>query len=265
MLEHVNCSIYENPLKSTFIVSVIISIGIVLSYVPQHIKIVQTKSSTGLSPVFLLLSSLSGIAATSNLILLSFISIPCCLEITKFECINSQISLIQVGLQTFSTLLVVFLCVIFTRNPLDYEEYLEVIKVWKQILWFTGFIIISLIISFIYGIKSSNFILKYAQILGIFSTIVAIIQYLPQLKTTIHLKKAGSLSIPMMCIQTPGGFIWTATLILKPGSNWSSWFPYLTGAVLQGTLLVLCTYYEYIAEKDEVLLVQEDQYYTFEE
>lgn len=257
------CSIYENPLKSTFITSVIISIGIVISYVPQHVKIVQTRSSIGLSPVFLLLSSLSGIAATSNLILLSYISLPCCTTLTPFECVNSQISLIQVGLQTISTLLIVVLCVIFTNTPDDYFAYGKVLRVWRHILAFIGFIVISLIVSkFTF---SNDSILLYAKLLGIFSTIVAVIQYLPQLKTTLTLKRSGSLSIPMMCVQTPGGFIWTATLILKPGSNWSSWLPYLTAAILQGILLILCTYYEYIAEKEEVLLVNEEQYYNYTE
>lgn len=255
-----SCSIYENPLKSTFITSVIISLGIVISYIPQHIKIVQTRSSVGLSPVFLLLSSLSGIAATSNLILLSFISIPCCTELTYFECINSQISLIQVGLQTISTLLIVVLCVLFTNTPDDFYVYDKVLKVWRHIVSFLVFITFTLIVAKIFFTNDS--ILLYAKVLGIFSTIVAVIQYLPQLKTTLTLKRSGSLSIPMMCVQTPGGFIWTATLMLKPGSNWSSWLPYLTAAILQGILLILCTYYECVAEKEEVLLVNEEQYYT---
>ncbi len=262
MLE-TSCSIYRDPLKSTFITSVFISIGIVISYVPQHVKIIQTRSSVGLSPVFLLLSSLSGIAATSNLILLSFISLPCCSELSTFECVNSQISLIQVGLQTLSTLLVVLLCVLLTNTPDDFYVYEEVARVWRHITSFMIFMIITLIVASLFFTNDS--ILLYAKVLGVFSTTVAIIQYLPQLKTTWTLKRSGSLSIPMMCVQTPGGFIWTATLMLKPGSNWSSWLPFLTAATLQSALLILCSYYEYFAEKDEVLLVNEDQYYTNED
>jgi len=257
------CSIYENPLKSTFITAVIISVGIVISYIPQHVKIIRTRSSVGLSPVFLLLSSLSGIASTANLITLSFLSLPCCTELTPFECINSQISLIQVGLQTISTLLIVVLCVLLINTPTDFFVYDKVLQVWRYIVGFLVFTIIALIIAKLS--LSEDSILVFAKVLGVFATIVAVVQYIPQLRTTLTLKHAGSLSIPMMCVQTPGGFIWTATLILKPGSNWSSWLPYLSAAILQGTLLLMCTYYEYFSEKSEVLLVNEEQYYTSED
>ena len=49
----------------------------------------------------------------------------------------------------------------------------------------------------------------------------------------------------MMCIQTPGGVLFTITLMLTKGSHWSSWISYMVAAILQGTLLGLCFYYEY--------------------
>lgn len=71
-------------------------------------------------------------------------------------------------------------------------------------------------------------------------------KYVPQITTTYRLKHPGTLSIGMMCIQTPGGFIFTMTLFFTKGSHWSSWVSYLVAALLQGTLLLLCIYYEYI-------------------
>jgi len=60
-----------------------------------------------------------------------------------------------------------------------------------------------------------------AAILGILATILAAIQYLPQIYTTWRLQKVGSLSIPMMCIQTPGSFVWVASLASRLG--WAGW------------------------------------------
>lgn len=59
------------------------------------------------------------------------------------------------------------------------------------------------------------------------------------------LKRVGSLSIPMMCIQTPGSFVWAASLAARLGKEgWSAWGVYLVTGCLQGTLLVLGIYYE---------------------
>lgn len=247
-----SCDIYKNPSKSTFFTSVILAVGIVASYLPQYDKIIKTKTSIGLAPIFLFLISIAGVSATSNLVLLSFLSLPCCAEITPFECVNSQVSLIQVGLQAFSTLLITWFCVIFTNTESNKFEYQYILKTWRHIQFCTGIMTLSLIAAFFLFPESS--ILLYAQFLGILSTIVTIIQYIPQLWTTYRLKASGALSIMMMCIQTPGGFVWTATLMLKPGANWSSWLPYLTAATLQGMLLILSVYYDYLYKGEKPLI-----------
>lgn len=73
---------------------------------------------------------------------------------------------------------------------------------------------------------------------------LASIQYIPQLWTTWKLKHVGSLSIPMMCIQTPGSFVWVASLASREGTRWSSWMTYLVTGVLQGVLLGMCIVWE---------------------
>ncbi|GME84945.1 unnamed protein product [Ambrosiozyma monospora] len=68
-------------------------------------------------------------------------------------------------------------------------------------------------------------------------------QYFPQIYTTYRLKHPGSLSINMMLLQTPGGFVWSLSLFLQPGSKWSSWLPYISAAFLQLILLSMCLFY----------------------
>lgn len=85
----------------------------------------------------------------------------------------------------------------------------------------------------------------WANFLGIFSTVLASIQYFPQIYTTYLLKRVGSLSIPMMCIQTPGSFVWAASLAARLGpEGWSAWGVYCVTGCLQGTLLAMGSYYE---------------------
>lgn len=85
----------------------------------------------------------------------------------------------------------------------------------------------------------------WANFLGIFATVLASIQYFPQIYTTFLLKRVGSLSIPMMLIQTPGSFVWAASLAARVGKEgWSTWGVYLVTGCLQGTLLVMGIVFE---------------------
>lgn len=91
----------------------------------------------------------------------------------------------------------------------------------------------------------------WAPALGLMAAILAAVQYFPQIWTTYHLKHVGSLSIPMMCIQTPGGFLFAGSLFARLGwPGWSSWGIFLLTAAMQGILLALAIYYEVQARKE---------------
>ena len=80
----------------------------------------------------------------------------------------------------------------------------------------------------------------------------------PQIIETWQSKIVGSLSIPMMLIQTPGSALFVYSLIIRPGVNWTAWAVYMiseslasrylrvrliclaTAGILQGILLVIC-------------------------
>lgn len=87
---------------------------------------------------------------------------------------------------------------------------------------------------------ASGYLYTLAAALGIIGTVLATIQFLPQIYTTWRLQKVGSLSIPMMCIQTPGSFVWVASLAGRLGwEGWSTWGIYLVTGCLQGFLLAM--------------------------
>lgn len=90
-----------------------------------------------------------------------------------------------------------------------------------------------------------------AQFFGIAGTLLAAIQFLPQIYTTWKLQAVGSLSIPMMCIQTPGSFVWVGSLAGRLGiAGWSTWGIYLMTGVLQGGLLVMAICFEIRDRRD---------------
>jgi hypothetical protein len=111
--------------------------------------------------------------------------------------------------------------------------------------------IIVLVLSICFVLVSTESALQaWANVLGVFAAILSSIQYFPQIYTTFRLRRVGSLSIPMMCIQTPGSLVWASSLAARLGmEGWSSWGVYVVTALLQGTLLAMGVYFEYINPK----------------
>lgn len=139
---------------------------------------------------------------------------------------------------------------ILTQNSLkqDKHEYQRIVQVGKLVA-LHGVVSIVQIVVGLYSDKSVLY--SIASINGLLSTLLTVIKYVPQIYTTYTLKHPGTLSIGMMCIQTPGGFVFTATLFFTKGSHWSSWVSYLVAALLQGVLLAMCLYYEYFHNKGQ--------------
>ena len=78
-----------------------ILIGILVSYLPQHYRIISRRSSFGLSPYFVLLGTTSGTCAFANILTLpaSRKDIACCHEINGFPCFAGLLGVLQVGVQ----------------------------------------------------------------------------------------------------------------------------------------------------------------------
>lgn len=112
--------------------------------------------------------------------------------------------------------------------------------------------LVTVIISVAFAIRQPSALHAWTNFLGILAAILASIQYFPQIYTTYRLRCVGSLSIPMMCIQTPGSLIWAASLAAREGAKgWSIWGVLLVTASLQGTLLVMAIYFEYFGPDSE--------------
>lgn len=105
---------------------------------------------------------------------------------------------------------------------------------------------VTIIISTAFEVRRPAAVPAWANFLGVLSAVLASIQYFPQIYTTFRLRCVGSLSIPMMCIQTPGSLVWAGSLAVRKGwSGWSIWGVLVVTACLQGTLLTMAIYFEY--------------------
>ncbi|CDK28687.1 unnamed protein product [Kuraishia capsulata CBS 1993] len=253
-----DCSIYENPTVIGFASSVLFAFAIFLSYLPQHLLIISRRTSEGLSPIFLLLGSASGISSLSNLILVTYPGRVCCSVISRFGCLSSQLGLLQVGVQSISYCLILVLCVALAQDNSAKRKQLLLVY---RVFWVYTLISFGAVVYLLYFQNESfSSLLWFANFCGILSSILGGVQYFPQIATTYKLQHAGTLSISMMFMQTPGGFLWSFLLYSQPGSRWSSWLPYLTAAILQLVLLIMCLYYRHftIVESEIIQEIAED-------
>lgn len=95
------CTHLANPNPYTVSLAAFILLGILVSYLPQHLKIISRRSSEGLSPWWVLLGGLSSIAAIGNILVLpkSRSDIACCKVVSGGECAAALLGVAQIGLQ----------------------------------------------------------------------------------------------------------------------------------------------------------------------
>lgn len=95
------CVELSKPSYVNFSFSILILLGILVSYLPQHIRIINRKSSFGLSPYFVLLGTTSGTCQFANILTLpgSRADMACCREIDGFSCFAGLLGIMQVGMQ----------------------------------------------------------------------------------------------------------------------------------------------------------------------
>lgn len=86
---------------TNFAISLVLLIGILLSYLPQHFRIIARGTSYGLSPYFVLLGTTSATSAFANIIVLppSRTSIECCSVISGFACTAGLLGVAQITVQ----------------------------------------------------------------------------------------------------------------------------------------------------------------------
>ncbi|KAJ9269769.1 hypothetical protein DTO212C5_4145 [Paecilomyces variotii] len=270
------CAELASPSYTNFTISVVILVGILVSYLPQHYRIISLRSSFGISPYFVLLGTTSGTFAFANILVLplSKQDVACCKAISGIACFAGLLGIFQAGAQWLCFFIILVLFVVYfpratsatspthsaatdqrepTRRGKTSRLNAEPTYRTAQIVTFICIYhaIVVAIVSVVLSFTRPSALQAWADIMGILAAILASLQYFPQIYTTLRLRHVGSLSIPMMCIQTPGSFVWAASLAARYGMDgWSTWGLYIVTALLQGSLLFMAMYFEYISPKE---------------
>ncbi|KAJ5591186.1 hypothetical protein N7450_005158 [Penicillium hetheringtonii] len=254
-----HCRELASPGIFQSVLSVLIIFGILFSYLPQHARIISRRSSFGISPYFILLGTTSGTSAFVNILVFPKTSqdVGCCQEISGMACFAGLLGVFQMGMQWLCFFSILLLFVIYfprATSPTDPTAPVSSQSsngpTYRTALSITAICLlhalVTVIISVVFALRQPSAIPAWANFLGILAAILASIQYFPQIYTTLRLRRVGSLSIPMMCIQTPGSLVWAASLAAREGlKGWSIWGVLVVTACLQGTLLTMAIYFEY--------------------
>jgi len=248
------CQDMRSPKLQLLILSIIIVVGLLISYLPQHYRIIARRTSEGISPYFVLLGVTSATSGFANIVTLpqSQQDIACCKVVGKFECAIGLLGIAQLGVQWFCFAFILVLFLVFFRiddaNVPESELSREQPK-WQTALMVAWICLLHAVVVFVVSVTVAIAVpgqLGYwANLLGLMAAGLAAVQYLPQIWTTYRLRHVGSLSIPMLLIQTPGGLLFAGSLYSRLGPDgWSSWGVYLLTAVMQGSLLSMAIYFE---------------------
>ncbi|KAI9797145.1 MAG: hypothetical protein M1833_005660 [Piccolia ochrophora] len=253
-----HCSELGDPSKVAYAVNIFILVGILVSYLPQHYRIITRRSSQGISPYFVLLGTTSATCMFANVLLQpeSRANRKCCNKLSFYECSAALVGVGQVGMQwvCFSCILLLYLIFFPKASPLAPPKALPLAPTYRTALFVTLTSVVHGIFTFVLSgslvLWRPTAVTPFANFLGVFASVLSAVQYFPQLHTTFRLKAVGSLSIPMMLIQTPGAFLWAGMLASTYGiKGWSTWVVFVITGALQGILLGMGIYYELVARK----------------
>jgi uncharacterized protein with PQ loop repeat len=242
-------------------------LGIVISYLPQHWRICNLKSSHGLSPFYLLMGGLSSYSNVLNALILQSPYMGCCTQVTRLQCFLNLLGFWQLLIQ-WAMFFIMYqslqcphsrarfvLFVIYFPEEEKYEEvsdHLVMTAEWRMsiaaTMVVTGYMMVAGVgVTIMLLVKGgeSEVAVRAAALLGLGSLSLSLCQFVPQLARTWRLKEAGALSIPALAMQAPGSFVFCYTLAISPGTNVTTWATYFAGGTLQSSLLLLCLCYRH--------------------
>jgi uncharacterized protein with PQ loop repeat len=243
------------PISDTMwiITGTILTIGTVISVIPQIVAIIKNRSSYGLNPVTLFFTNLNQYLILINIITLhpqDFVGLPS--QRPWYRALSRLLTFINAFSLWFTYLPLIFLCQIFfdTSFRANHDDRkMKLNRILAQALSglmlivanaLFGIYIVSVIL---YGI-TNEFALAFGKTLGSLAIVIVFIQYLPQMITTFKLKDNGSLSLLMLCIQAPGGLCNSLFLWIGQGDHWTTWISYMVAASEQFVLIGMIVFYK---------------------
>ncbi|GAM22534.1 hypothetical protein SAMD00019534_057090, partial [Acytostelium subglobosum LB1] len=237
------------------VIGVILIVGSILSTVPQHYNIIKSRSTTGLSYLWMYLGNIKQFTGAINIFMLKYPQVDACRVLGFMECAPSILSIFQVFSFFAFTFPLYILYIIFT--PLDLKKIVKEKGDKEEDEYRRGKIFFGILLVFILIISVLTSIFMFllgpchqrayifAYSIGMVSTVITFIQWLPQIYKTFRDKTVGTFSIMMLIIQFPGNVLMTYFLIFVSHESVSTWLSYVSTTLQVAILLVLLLYYHF--------------------
>jgi len=252
-----NCSFQERSIIA-YIIGCFLIFGVMISYIPQHLAIIKRRSSQGISWITIFLANISTCSNTINAVLEQWDTLTCCFEFGFWKCNASLLSIYQISVGWFNSLLLFILVLLFFPKEIDIRNKRVAIISWW--IYVVGLIFLSSgaggILLYKEG-SNSKVVSDYAFSFGIISTVAILCQWTPQIWKTWNAKEVGSLSIMMLLLQAPGSFIVVIFQGILYRESVSTWLTFLLTGIQQTILLILCLVFEFRRRQKTKLNQQE--------
>ena len=238
----------EPVIGVNFFLGVFLLVGTLVSFLPQHVKLVLKTSHVGLS---LYKGSVGTMTATSGLFYFTALQyyelFYCCPD--AFTCIGHVMPFLQLAMIVLCDVTILFLYVYYFDLKWYHDNGIDYHKAWAETKWAVlGTFSFQLVLATTFlGIAlTSGFGSDAMEIFGTvligFASVGQFVQWTPQIYKTYQLKRVGALSLPMIFLQA-GGAALTAYFFSLDGEGWYIWAPFVISSFLLTTLFLESMYY----------------------
>lgn len=237
----IQMNIYEE------VMGILLIIGCILAVIPQHVRLLRTKSSEGLSYMYLFLSQINQFSSVINAVLLKFGQIRACFAVGLGKCTPSVLTLYQLfGIWAINFPIYWWFLLYFKLDGTASKK-----REWMaaRVLFGVFFLygvavsVVSYALLHVYG-ECGNAVLYFGFSMGMTSTVLTVVQWTPQIWQTWRMQDGGSLSTLMLCLQAPGSLVIVYFLVFSSQENWTTWLPYFVSALEQFLLLGMLVFFK---------------------
>eukprot|EP01090_Pellita_catalonica_P015900 TRINITY_DN4404_c0_g1_i1.p1 TRINITY_DN4404_c0_g1~~TRINITY_DN4404_c0_g1_i1.p1 ORF type:complete len:304 (+),score=44.17 TRINITY_DN4404_c0_g1_i1:39-950(+) len=270
---------YQDPSPFGTALGIVLTLAIVVSYLPQFWVIFKAKSSKGVSFFTMWLGYMSAALTLINEIILKWEYISCCQHLDAWRIIKNLLPIEQltsgpVSLFGLAIMVLLFYDVTPSANQTAADKRRERNQSYALLIFaaFVTAVILGGSLAIILWVDADSEGLHYfADVIGIVSSVFVVVMWCPQIYITWKLQHTGNLSLGLLLLQTPGAVI---VIIYQAGFNdasWTTWLPYFATSVQLCVLLFLyiwfrwmykCIYKKKIPRIQPDFKIVEDDYST---
>jgi uncharacterized protein with PQ loop repeat len=237
-----------------------ILLGTVISIFPQVHVLISHRSSYGLNSFTIFVTSFGQFILVVNILCLRTSDFIGALQYAPGHWIGRFLTFINATALWFCYLPIVFLNLVFfdrQPRPLRGSDKIQAEAYFNRMMSIlTPIVALVIVAVYVIGVVlhgfGSDYVVTMGRFFGTAACFLCIAQYVPQMVTTCKLRDNGSLSIPMLCIQAPGGLVNSLFLWLGQGDDWTTWISILAAAIQQFILLGICFFYKIRKKKEKL-------------